>query len=612
MKSALTVLALLLPLCVLQAQYATIDELDIDVHCTGVKKAVCRYRLTTTIHSEKGADEADFACSLSNTDQLLHFSGVVCDANGRILRKFKKNDLERNEFSTDLAVDAYLLSLSYVPPVYPVTVTYEWAVQQNNDILEFPSFTPLTSYDVDVRQAHYRLSLPLTLPYRYALQNIDEQALHQSSNDKEQVVDIILKDLPALVQEDYARPIRERLPIARFIPLQFSFFGTEGSLESWQTYGTWVHELLRGRDQLPEDVRRQVRQLVSDCKTDRERVERIYQHLAKTTRYVSIQLGIGGHQPATAADVSRTGFGDCKGLTNYMRALLKEVGIASVYTEIGTNYRHLLPTVPCTSMLNHVILQVPLPDDTLWIECTNPQLPLGYIHRQIAGHDAVMITPSGGQLCRLPVYADSLHTQHTVADIDVRADGVANVQIRQTSRLGQFENLWPLLEQREEIRKRAAGQLFKLPQPVFNNLDLSTQGSTFLIDANVTSQRYATLAGKRLFVPLCPLHQSFKAPSSDERTEPIYIASGYENADTITLHLPEGYVVESLPNSMSLQQPFGVFSQQISLDDGQLRIINRLIIRSGTYPADLHPSMTDFMKEVSAAYTGKAVLCKKE
>lgn len=611
MRVNLVILLLLLPLSSTLAQRATIDDMDVDVVCYGPTQAVCHRRLVITIHSEKGADEAGFMCSLGKTDQLKEFSGTASDASGRILRKFKKSDLERSGFSSHLAVDAYIQSLSYVPPIYPVTVSYDWTIQYNNDLLEFPGFIPQTAYDIDVRQARYRLTLPSSFKYLKALQNIDESLLQTSTDGKSEIVELCLKDLPAIERVEFGLPVQERVPFARFMPLQFSFFGTEGSLQSWQSYGSWVYGLLKDRDKLPENIVRHVHKLVEGCTSDRERVERCYQYLAQTTRYVSIQLGIGGHQPALATEVARTGYGDCKGLSMYMHALLKEVGINSYYTEIGTDYPHQLPDFPSIGMLNHVILQVPLPGDTLWIECTNPQLPLGYVHGGIIGHDAVLITPDGGRLCRLPVYPDSLNTQLSSLDIEVHDDGSANVQLRQESRQRQFESLWPLLELSAEEQKRATSQLFRFPNVSFTQLNMTTSGNTFLIDAKALSQGYASVTGKRLIVPMCPLHHTPNVSPADARKEPVYIEVGYEDADTITFHLPEGYAIESVPAGVSLQQPFGEFVQQIRQDGGQFLVINRLLIHAGTYPPQIYPAFADFMKKVSTAYTAKAILVKQ-
>ena len=197
-------------------------------------------------------------------------------------------------------------------------------------------------------------------------------------------------------------------------------------MSTWQKYGEWQYDLLNGRDQLTEPFKSKLHELTTNCGTDREKVKAVYDYLAKTTRYVSIQLGIGGLQPIAATDVCRTGFGDCKGLSNYTRAMLNELGIPSTYTVISTTNERLLPDFSSANQMNHVILQVPLPQDTLWLECTNPQLPFGYVHQDIAGHDALLIEPTGGRMYRLPTYPDSLNTQQITARISLSPTAEAN------------------------------------------------------------------------------------------------------------------------------------------------------------------------------------------
>jgi hypothetical protein len=50
----------------------------------------------------------------------------------------------------------------------------------------------------------------------------------------------------------------------------------------------------------------------------------IYDYVQQKSRYVSIQVGIGGWKPMDASDVDRLGYGDCKGLTNYTKALWRQ------------------------------------------------------------------------------------------------------------------------------------------------------------------------------------------------------------------------------------------------------------------------------------------------
>jgi hypothetical protein len=75
------------------------------------------------------------------------------------------------------------------------------------------------------------------------------------------------------------------------------------------------------------------------------------------TRYISIQLGIGGLQPFDAAFVAKNAYGDCKALSNYMYSLLKEINIKSCYTQIkaGAGEYFFMPDFS-TDQFDHIIL----------------------------------------------------------------------------------------------------------------------------------------------------------------------------------------------------------------------------------------------------------------
>lgn len=593
------------------AQKAVVEESVTDVICDSRTHCTQHFKKSITILNEQGASLAHFVCSCSKNDKLTAFKGQVTDGSGRVIRKIKESELQRTEYSPYLAIDDYQVYFEYAAPVYPITITYEWTIDSHDNLIEFPRFCPQTDYDVSVKKASYSLTAPKELAVRHALLNIDKPVNVSENSKGFQILSLELSDLPALKDEPYSRPLRERLPMAYFAPTDFTYYGTQGSLKDWTEYGKWEYGLIKGSEVLPDAVRQELHQLTGGLKTDREKIEALYQRLEKTTRYVAVLLGIGGLKPAPAADVCKSGFGDCKGLSNYMRAMLKEVGIPSNYITISTTNRQLLNNFASVGQMNHVILEVPLQGDTLWLECTNPQLPMGYVHEDIAGHNAIEVSETGGRLVRLPVYADSTNLMHSKIHIRLDSIGAADVSLLQDSHNWQYENYIPLLKMDEKDRHKTLQRMVRVPQAEIRRMDVREDGATITVDAEVRSQRYATITGQRLFVPICPIHNGYSTPPTlPNRQEDIYLEAGYLDKDEITLTIPEGYDVEARPKDITIEQPFGTFSFTMKQEGSELHIQNSLLMKSGTYDKSQYPQFIDFMKTVSGTYSQKIVLKK--
>lgn len=595
------------------AQNAIVEESLTDVECISTTHAIIRFKEVTTILNEHGADLATFVCSCSKNDKLTAFKGQVTDSSGRVIRKIKESELKQTEYSPYLAIDDYKVYYDYTPPVYPVTITYEWTIDSHDNLIEFPRFCPQTDYDISVKKASYTLTAPRELAVRHALLNIDASVCVSENTKGSQVLSLELSDLPALKDEPYSPPLRERLPMAYFAPTDFTYYGTQGSLKDWREYGKWEYSLINGSETLPDAVCQELHQLTDGLKTDREKIKALYQRLEKTTRYVAVLLGIGGQKPAPAANVCKSGFGDCKGLSNYMRAMLKVVGIPSNYVTISTTNRQLLKDFASVGQMNHVILQVPLQGDTLWLECTNPQLPMGYVHEDIAGHNAIEVSEAGGRLVQLPVYADSTNLMHSKIHIQLDLKGAADVSLLQDFHNWQYEHYIPLLKMDEKDRHKTLQRMIRVPQAEIGRMDVREDGATITVDAEIKSQRYATTTGQRLFVPVCPIHNGYSTPPAlPNRQEDIYLESGYLDKDEITLTIPEGYEIEAMPKDQTVEQSFGTFSFTVKRDGSEVRIQNSLLMKSGTYDKSQYPQFIDFMKKISGIYSQKIVLKKQD
>src|SRR5690606_37229736 len=200
------------------------------------------------------------------------------------------------------------------------------------------------------------------------------------------------KDMPAITRESFSPLWHELTTYVVFGPTDFQVDEYKGNMKDWQDFGKFVYSLMEGRDVLPDNVKQKVHAIANAVQDPKEKVARLYEYMQSNTRYISIQLGIGGWQPFPAKDVAEKGYGDCKALTNYMYSILKEVGISSYYSLIraGENANYITEDFP-SSQFNHVILSVQVQGDTIWLECTSQTMPAGYLGDFTSDRPALMI-----------------------------------------------------------------------------------------------------------------------------------------------------------------------------------------------------------------------------
>lgn len=628
MKSIQTVIPLLIAICLcsslpLHAQdltknaYSIIKNHQITIVCKSKTQSLNKESLTITILNEKGLEATKFVCNCDQFNSLKSFSGELFNASGKRVRKIKKSDLQRTEYSgSALSTDDYFFFYECSYPVYPFTVTYEWETECNDGVIGFTPFFPQTDYNQSIEKAEYDLEYPSDMECNIRVLSPikDLIKIERSKGEKgENRIKATASNLAAIEEEPFSLPLKNLVPYVYLTPTDFVYDKTAGCLKDWQSFGNWTQQLLNGRDELTDAMKQRVHELTAHCKSDREKVKAIYDYLAKTTRYVSIQLGIGGFQPAPASEVAEFGFGDCKALSNYTKAMLKELGIPSTYTVISTTNSRLIPDFASANQMNHIILQVPLPQDTLWLECTNPRLPFGYIHQQIAGHDGLLITPEGGKVYRLPLYPDSLNTQNNKATVSISPTGSATITVEEISRLFQYDHQSGIIDLEPNKQKDALREEIKLTHAMIDQIKIKenkTDHPEITIDYQIQTDQYGHKTGNRLFIPTNIFRRSFYNPPLTTRHSPISIGYGYHDTDSIRIKIPNGYSVEGYPKSIEMKSKFGTFKSSISIHENEIVATYRLLMHKGVYPKDDYIEFIAFRKIISEQYSGKVVLKK--
>ncbi len=576
--------------------------------------ATARFNHAVTILDKEGISESYFVASGDKSTKLTKFKATITDAHGKKIKTYSRSDIEINAISSHLATDNFRYYLNFSDPALPFTIHYEYELEYNDGIYYFPVFMPVSSFNQSVEKASFNLISPVGTIIHVKATKFDGKYAEQEVkglNSRRWEINAY----KAVEQERFAPSFINLMPVVYSGPKDFVYENTRGELTNTQTIIQWLKVLCLGRTELTQATKDQITAMTSELKTDREKVETLYHHLGKTTRYESIQLGVGGYQPIAAAEVCRTGFGDCKGLSNYLKAMLNHLGIEANHCIIRSDSREKDLSDDFTAMLrsNHMILQVPLQGDTLWLECTNTRFPFGYVHSNIAGHHALVNYDRGGKMERLPDYPDSLNIELNNLQLNIESDGKATGKMLKSLEVKQFDGMMGFMTARQQDQTDKLRKEINLPQATIQNMLLTENKSalpSLRITYELSTNQYGTKTGSRLFLPVNVMRSTNAFFKKGERKQDIVIYEGWVDADEITILIPDDFTIESAPAPVMIENEFGSFTSNIAVNGRTITIKQTLSVRSGQWNADAYPTLGALFEKAVSGYAGKITIRK--
>lgn len=593
------------------------ERIYVDVRDKG--KAVVTFYQVISILDEGGVDHASLVVPYSKIISVKSIEGTLYDANGKKVRSLKKNEIKdySNTDDISLADDNRIKTHAFGYTTYPYTVAYEYEMQFNGLMFMYP-WNPVESFDYSVESSVMQVEVPAGFALRYRAFNYAPEPVITAKDDK-QLYSWSLQHFSALPEESYRPAWRYFSPEVMLAPTDFRLQDYDGNMATWHSFGAFIQSLNNGRDELPDPVKQQVHALTDGLSNPTDKVKALYQYLQQNTRYISIQLGIGGWQTFDAKYVASKGYGDCKALSNYMKALLKEAGIKAYYTLVkaGDDNKDALVSDFPSSQFNHIILCAETGKDTLWLECTNQEIPAGYLGSFTGDRDVLLVDEQGGRLAHTPSYSAADNAINRSIRGKLTETGKLDVQVTTRYQAEKFDDVflgWKYTAPdrwEEKIRESIHLAGFQLSGLAYEEAKQALPAITETYQ--LVAENYASLTGKRMFItPNVLSRGGDKLDPSYARKLPIQLYDAFQQTDTVRLNIPAGYSIESGIDPIRLQSDFGAYERSVQLNGTQLVLVRKYTQQKGLFAAKTYTAFAQFMNNVYKSDRAQLVLLKKE
>lgn len=570
------------------------------VHLKG-NKLITHESFEILINSAEEAYLGKISIPFQKGSKISIHEAVIINKAGQPVRKLRKSEIttrsfyESGTFYSDYMVKTFSLKWN----TYPYKIKYSYSIVEKN-FISIANWNPVVFKSVPTEKASLKVYLPSDKAITIYADSIFQ---HKQYSNKDQLVleyDINNFKLPS--SEYFAPPLSEARPKVIILPNTFTY-GSAGSFKTWQSFGNWISQLNQSTDELPAAEKQQFESQLPQTANKLDIIRNAYYYRQNNTRYINVSLKLGGLKPYPASYVCTNKYGDCKALTIYTKALLKSQGIESYYTIVnaGKNIHKLNPE-QVRFQFNHVILCVPLANDTIWLENTAKTLPFNHLGSFTQNRKALLIDGEKSKLVNTPTLSPKDLAVSRKLDIKLSNYSTAkfNLKINFNGEDAAY------LKYLKHINDTVSLRRFAIKNLPFNGIKIDTQkliiptNNKLEVILNATGQ-VATDYKKTddLFVINSEWQNSIRLKHPKNRKYPIRINFPQHKIDSLNYNVP--FISEfntEIPESSLIESKFGFYKLTAHKNEKGFSIITEFSLKRGDYPLNDYPQFYHFFEQI--------------
>ncbi|MEJ5961640.1 DUF3857 domain-containing protein [Pedobacter immunditicola] len=593
--------------------HAVLRNMETTVDMRSAEQVVISVKKAVTVLNKNGDNDAGLYVFYNKNSVIKSIKGEIYDEFGKLINKFNQSS-----FRDESAISNFSLfeddRIKYFKPQminYPYTVVYEYEVRNKQNLL-IPDWYASSDANVAVESNKYSFICKTGDKVNIKAYHLKDD-VKETQHEKSTTYSWEVKNLPAFRAEPYSPPANLYLAHVKIAPENFSYYKASGKYSNWNELGKWIYDdLIQNHQTLTPATIQLVKELVKGITDPKLKAKKIYEYVQKKTRYVSIQVGIGGFQPTAAAEVDQLGYGDCKGLVNYMQSLLRAVDIPSYYCVVnaGDQKKSLDPGFASMNQANHVILCLPFENDTTWLECTSQTAPFGFLGDFTDDRIVLACTEEGGKLLRTPELKTNGNLIKRRAELQLDQDGSITGNMSTLFKGSQYDNNEYIRTQSVDDQMKSLKKKYDIDNINFSNVQftqLKEADPSTVESCKLSIKNYAPKTQNRAYLILNPFNKRNTITEVTNRTKSLYLNRGYKNEDEVSFQLPEKYTVEAKPADVLIKNEFGHYEARTVIKDQLLTYHRTLVINNGLFEPAKYAAFAEFINQVNGNDNAKVV-----
>ncbi|WP_109435377.1 MULTISPECIES: transglutaminase-like domain-containing protein [Aquimarina] len=319
----------------------------------------------------------------------------------------------------------------------------------------------------------------------------------------------------------------------------------------------WYYSLVQQLKDDPETIKEKTLSIIKDSQTEEDKIKAIYYWVQDNIRYIAFEDGIAGFKPDEAQNVYRKKYGDCKGMANLTKQMLKIAGFDARLTWIGTKriaYDYSLPTI---AVDNHMICTVINGDKKYYLDSTEKYNPLNYSAERIQNKQVLIEDGDSYILDKIPLYESTQNLETFVGDFIIEKEELIGKISREYKGESKSHFLYSINNLKTDKREQILEWYIKRDD---NNLSIANIDVTDITDRdgdlslkyNINQKNAVSAFEDELYIDI-DYYKEYKNLNLDKRSIDYMFPYKIFEKTAINLEIPTDYKIKELPKDLKIK-----------------------------------------------------------
>ena len=439
---------------------------------------------------------------------------------------------------------------------------------------------------------------------------------HVESTSDSKTHTFTLDDIPARLSEKHAPGPTYIYPHILVLPKSFTkgsqkiiLFNQTKDLYNW--YQSLVKELKNDNTAFKPLVA----DLIKDAKTDKEKIKKIFYWVQDNIRYIAFEDGIAGFKPDEATNVYNKKYGDCKGMANLTKQMLKEANFDARLVWIGTKRIAYDYSTPNLSVDNHMICAVDVDGETIFLDGTEKYNPFGEYAFRIQDKEALIENGDNYILKKVPNTAVAFNKEELLYNLKLEGEILKGSVVKKYNGERRTELLYHINNIKKD-KKDATIKRFLSDDDIniivdnVKTSDLNNREITLKINYDLTIKNAVSSFDNEYYINI-DFDKEFSSFKFEDRKLDYIFSSKNWIVSTTNLEIPANYTISSLPKNIQLINDDYKLKVSFSKNGNVITYKKEFILKNAVIKKANFDQWNAFIDELVNSYNEQIILNKK-